>query len=352
MENETIVDLSILNEAVFELWKEINKSGYFKENIQNHIKDKKTEPTTVIKFNSDYKATEFFYIKNNITPKLDSENIISYEDVFNRIRQRSPYLYGSKYTTGSVLFIGCNYSDTWEKKLISDLYDLANLPLHKEYQKMDFADFKDKCKLMKIETSVYDQVRRLENGNVDDHVNHYITVIIGLLNSLSWSGIKDLHPNDEIVMNLVNGQQGSMSLILDTISRVSKGSWTSYYLDMFWMRFTKESQLKPLLVYSNTINELDYTDFAQRQLATFKESILMLKPRVIVATDAFVSEILMNEMGLNSNDIRPSYETNAFNGLDINVVLGGMLFGQRTMDRWSQARLKATIQAIVDNKKT
>ncbi len=100
------------------------------------------------------------------------------------------------------------------------------------------------------------------------------------------------------------------------------------HIDMFWMRHTFEKDIKPLLVEGKTPNQ-----FVREQLEVFQQMIELIMPKIIVGIDACVSENLMNLMEVEA--IKPYYPSNErrIGSLRCPVILGGMVFGSRAMDR-------------------
>jgi len=106
-------------------------------------------------------------------------------------------------------------------------------------------------------------------------------------------------------------------------------NWT--HLDLFLIRETEQNQLIKLIQYdekSNYINE-----FGQQQVNLFKQALDKINPKFIVVNNAttsvFLSKFLVGEKITQTKIIYKN----------IPVFLGGMLSGQRSMDRFSRLRL-------------
>ena len=75
--------------------------------------------------------------------------------------------------------------------------------------------------------------------------------------------------------------------------------------------------------------------------------IELIKPEIIGGISVCVSESLMRQMKVEA--IKPYYPSSEcrIGSHRCPVVLSGMVFGFRTMDRWSQASLRACIAQLI-----
>lgn len=206
------------------------------------------------------------------------------KETMKLIRSRTPYLYGTEYRENCVLLVSMNYSTSWEK-------------------------------------------------GYDDR------------DGLKWDNGYDLkHPS--IVKLIAHHSKALNEIPTDLCSKIIPDIVIDHndicHIDMFWMRHTSEGDLKPLLAKGDSP-----TGFALMQLDVFQQMIELIKPKVIVGIDAFVSESLMRLMKVE--EIQPYYQNNEWRIGDhcCPVVLGGMVFGSRAMDRWSQSRMKAIITQLL-----
>lgn len=122
----------------------------------------------------------------------------------------------------------------------------------------------------------------------------------------------------------------------DLVSKCGYKSWT--HLDLFLNRETEQGKFLKIIEYNESNNY--FNEFGLEQLNLFKKAFNKLKPKIVVVNNATASVIisqLFTGEGVTKTCIK--YQ-------NVTIFLGGMLSGQRAMDRFSKLRLINEIKLI------
>lgn len=114
-------------------------------------------------------------------------------------------------------------------------------------------------------------------------------------------------------------------------------SWT--HIDLFLIRETKQNELLKKIEYNEQENYIN--EFGKKQVTLFNDALEKISPKIIVINNATTSVYLSKFLG-KSLDIQTK-----INYKNTIIFFGGMLSGQRTMDRFSRLRLINEIKQLL-----
>lgn len=109
------------------------------------------------------------------------------------------------------------------------------------------------------------------------------------------------------------------------------------HIDLFLMRETKQKVALNLVAYNERNSSLNEFGLAQVELCV--EAISLLKAKIVVVANATASAILSRSISKSTHSI--TYADH----MGIPIYFGGMLSGQRALDRFSKQRLIDQIQS-------
>lgn len=107
------------------------------------------------------------------------------------------------------------------------------------------------------------------------------------------------------------------------------------HIDLFLYRETSQTDFMKRIHDGKKLNQ-----FAYDQLAIFKQTLIAVKPKCIVVSNAFGSQIVREYLSedLAWNEKR-GFHILMLNGNKVPIFFTSMLSGQRSLDRWSYERL-------------
>lgn len=107
------------------------------------------------------------------------------------------------------------------------------------------------------------------------------------------------------------------------------------HIDFFLYRETSQSNFMKRIHEGPNLNQ-----FAHDQLAIFYDVLKAVRPRCIVVSNAFGSELIRKEYAdFLKWDEKRGFHRIQLNGEKVPIFFSSMLSGQRSLDRWSYERL-------------
>lgn len=110
-----------------------------------------------------------------------------------------------------------------------------------------------------------------------------------------------------------------------------------FFSDLFWYNCGNQEELKKAIIYKDNFNE--------EILKMIKLNIEYYKPKLIVVTNAFASNLIENAV----NNKNVENHTSLIYLEKIPILLASMVSGKRSMDNYSKDRLKIQIKTIYEN---
>jgi hypothetical protein len=122
------------------------------------------------------------------------------------------------------------------------------------------------------------------------------------------------------------------------ISKYCNYQWAHF--DLLFFRETQQNKIKAEILKTESGRR-----FINEQLKVSKQLVLLSKPKVIVVSNAFASELVKN-MGFNLS-FDEQIGTYILKELNVPVFFSGMLTGQRALDTGSLERLKWHVRKVL-----
>lgn len=119
------------------------------------------------------------------------------------------------------------------------------------------------------------------------------------------------------------------------------------HMDVFFIRETKQEVVKELI---GCKKQLDFNEFARKQLELFLPRINLIKPKIIIVNNAFASDIIKKEFSELidiGNFNKEGFDRFKLNNRSVPIFFTGMLSGQRALDRESRRRLIWQVKGIL-----
>lgn len=115
------------------------------------------------------------------------------------------------------------------------------------------------------------------------------------------------------------------------------------HIDLFLYRETSQTSFTNRIMENGELNQ-----FALDQLSIFKDALIAVKPKCIVVSNAFGSEIVRKYLMEDITwDEKKGFHWFKSGDLKVPMFFTSMLSGQRSLDRWSYERLVWQIKQAV-----